>query len=54
MLANWIWMIASNRTENKCKTLQYKVQDIQTTIGGTHSFDQVMNYNVKFDVQIFR
>jgi hypothetical protein len=25
-------------------------KDIQATIGGTHSFDQVMNYNVKFDV----
>jgi hypothetical protein len=29
-------------------TIKYK--DIQATIGGTHGFDQVMNYNVKFDV----
>ena len=29
-------------------TLKYK--DIKATIGGTHGFDQVMNYNVKFDV----
>jgi hypothetical protein len=29
-------------------TIKYK--DIQATVGGTHSFDQVMNYNLKFDV----
>ncbi|MBC5840037.1 AsmA family protein [Flavobacterium sp. F-380] len=29
-------------------TIKYK--DIQANIGGTHGFDQVMNYNVKFDV----
>ena len=27
-----------------------KYQDIKATIGGTHGFDQVMNYNVKFNV----
>jgi hypothetical protein len=34
----------------KCKPFNIKYKDIQATIGGTHSFDQVMNYNVKFDV----
>jgi hypothetical protein len=32
------------------KPFNIKYKDIQATIGGTHSFDQVMNYNVKFDV----
>ena len=27
-----------------------KYQDIKATVGGTHGFDQNMNYNVKFDV----
>ncbi|KVV14463.1 AsmA family protein [Flavobacterium sp. TAB 87] len=27
-----------------------KYQDIKATIGGTHGFDQTMNYNIKFDV----
>lgn len=27
-----------------------KYQDINVNIGGTHGFDQVMNYNLKFDV----
>jgi hypothetical protein len=32
------------------KPFNIKYKDIQATIGGTHSFDQVMNYNLKFDV----
>ena len=32
------------------KPFDIKYQDIKATIGGTHGFDQVMNYNVKFDV----
>ena len=27
-----------------------KYKDIKATIGGTHGFDQSMNYNLKFDV----
>ena len=32
------------------KPFDIKYQDIKATIGGTHSFDQLMNYNVKLDV----
>jgi hypothetical protein len=32
------------------KPFDIKYQDIKATIGGTHGFDQNMNYNVKFDV----
>jgi hypothetical protein len=32
------------------KPLDIKYQDIKATIGGTHGFDQSMNYNIKFDV----
>jgi hypothetical protein len=32
------------------KPFDIKYQDIKATIGGTHGFDQVMNYNVKLDV----
>lgn len=32
------------------KPFDIKYQDIKVNIGGTHSFDQTMNYNVKFDV----
>ncbi|UPT69394.1 MAG: AsmA family protein [Flavobacterium sp. JAD_PAG50586_2] len=32
------------------KPFDIKYQDIKATIGGTHGFDQIMNYNVKFDV----
>jgi hypothetical protein len=32
------------------KPFDIKYQDIKATIGGAHSFDQSMNYNVKFDV----
>ena len=32
------------------KPFDIKYQDIKATIGGTHGFDQTMNYNVKFDV----
>lgn len=32
------------------KPFDIKYQDIKATIGGTHGFDQSMNYNVKFDV----
>jgi len=32
------------------KPFDIKYQDIKATIGGTHGFDQLMNYNVKFDV----
>jgi len=32
------------------KPFDIKYQDIKATIGGTHGFDQMMNYNVKFDV----
>lgn len=32
------------------KPFDLKYQDINATIGGTHGFDQVMNYNIKLDV----
>jgi hypothetical protein len=32
------------------KPFDIKYQDIKATIGGTHGFEQVMNYNVKLDV----
>ena len=32
------------------KPFDVKYQDIKATIGGTHGFDQSMNYNIKFDV----
>lgn len=32
------------------KPMNLKYQDINMTIGGTHGFDQTMNYDVKFDV----
>jgi hypothetical protein len=32
------------------KPVQLQYQDIGIEVGGTHGFDQIMNYNVKFDV----
>jgi len=32
------------------KPFDIKYQDIKVTVGGTHGFDQIMNYNLKFDV----
>ncbi|MFC4739133.1 AsmA-like C-terminal region-containing protein [Flavobacterium ponti] len=32
------------------KPLDLKYQDIKVTLGGTHGFDQTMNYDIKFDV----
>ncbi len=32
------------------KPFDIKYQEIKATIGGTHGFDQSMNYNIKFDV----
>ena len=32
------------------KPFDIKYKDIKATIGGTHGFDQSMNYNLKFDV----
>jgi hypothetical protein len=32
------------------KPMNLTYQDINTTVGGTHGFDQTMNYDVKFDV----
>ncbi|HSD15112.1 MAG TPA: AsmA-like C-terminal region-containing protein [Flavobacterium sp.] len=32
------------------KPLDLKYQDVKVTIGGSHGFDQSMNYNLKFDV----
>jgi hypothetical protein len=32
------------------KPFNIKYQDLKATIGGTHGFDQNMNYNIKFDV----
>lgn len=32
------------------KPFDIKYQDIKVTVGGTHGFDQVMNYDLKFDV----
>jgi hypothetical protein len=32
------------------KPFDIKYQEIKATIGGTHGFDQNMNYNIKFDV----
>lgn len=32
------------------KPFDIKYQDIKVTVGGSHGFDQTMNYNLKFDV----
>lgn len=32
------------------KPIDLKYQDVKVTVGGTHGFDQSMNYNLKFDV----
>ncbi|ESU23240.1 hypothetical protein FEDK69T_13930 [Flavobacterium enshiense DK69] len=32
------------------KPIDLKYQDIKVTVGGSHGFDQSMNYNLKFDV----
>ena len=32
------------------KPIDLKYQDVKVTVGGTHGFDQTMNYNLKFDV----
>ena len=32
------------------KPFDIKYQDIKATVGGTHGFDQMMNYTIKFDV----
>jgi hypothetical protein len=32
------------------KPFDIKYQDIKATVGGSHGFDQTMNYNLKFDV----
>jgi hypothetical protein len=32
------------------KPFDIKYQDIKVSVAGTHSFDQLMNYNLKFDV----
>lgn len=32
------------------KPFDIKYKDIKATIGGSHGFDQIMNYNIKFDV----
>lgn len=32
------------------KPFDIKYKDIKATVGGTHGFDQSMNYNIKFDV----
>jgi len=32
------------------KPFDIKYQDIKVSVGGTHGFDQTMNYNLKFDV----
>ncbi|MBC7642190.1 MAG: AsmA family protein [Flavobacterium sp.] len=32
------------------KPFDIKYQDLKATIGGTHGFDQIMNYSIKFDV----
>lgn len=34
----------------KVKPFDIKYQDIKVTVGGTHGFDQTMNYNLKLDV----
>ncbi|MBF2709573.1 AsmA-like C-terminal region-containing protein [Flavobacterium soyangense] len=34
------------------KPFDIKYQDIKATIGGSHGFDQSMNYNLKFDVPV--
>jgi hypothetical protein len=32
------------------KPMSFKYQDVKIELGGTHGFDQTMNYNAKFDV----
>jgi hypothetical protein len=34
------------------KPFDIKYQDITVNVGGTHGFDQTMNYNLKFDVPV--
>ncbi|SFD07518.1 AsmA-like C-terminal region-containing protein [Flavobacterium phragmitis] len=39
-----------NNGKVNVKPFDIKYQDIKATIGGTHGFDQTMNYTIKFDV----
>lgn len=39
-----------NNGKVNLKPIDLKYQDIKVTLGGTHGFDQTMNYDIKFDV----
>ena len=42
--------LAFNNGKVSLKPLDLKYQDVKVTVGGTHGFDQSMNYDLKFDV----
>ncbi len=43
-------LLTFNDGKVNVKPFELKYQDIKVTVGGTHGFDQLMNYNLKFDV----
>lgn len=49
-LNNLIAAILFQNGKVTIKPFDIKYQDISVTVGGTHGFDQSMNYNLKFDV----
>lgn len=42
--------LSFNNGKVAVKPFDIKYQDIKVTVGGTHGFDQTMNYDLKFDV----
>lgn len=42
--------LSFNNGRVNLKPVDLKYQDVKVSIGGTHGFDQSMNYNLKFDV----
>ena len=43
-------LLTFNDGKVNVKPFDIKYQDIKVTVGGAHGFDQLMNYNLKFDV----
>ena len=42
--------LSFNNGRVNLKPIDLKYQDVKVTVGGTHGFDQTMNYDLKFDV----
>jgi len=47
-----IWIDLNKDGKVNLKPMDIKYQDITVNVGGTHGFDQTMNYNLKFDVPV--